>query len=168
MDFLKLLGMLTPIIFGILFLVKEVRERNNIKITGTKLGIIPLKFSNLLIGLLIGVFIFTLIFSIYYFTNLLVIKDFSWDTKITNAIFDFILVAIFEEFISRSLFINGLQKFIKSTYFIIFITAVFFSLAHLLNNGADLMSSISTFLGGVMYAYAFMEFRTRLYFWLFC
>ncbi len=113
--------------------------------------------SNFLIGISISTFVFTLVFLTYYWFDFLDVKGVSWHFMIINAFFNLIGIAIFEELISRSFFINGLKNYIKSEYLIIFITGIFFSLAHILNKGVTIISSISTFIGGVMYAYAFLK-----------
>jgi membrane protease YdiL (CAAX protease family) len=112
----------------------------------------------MLFGIIIGAFIFTIIFIVYIYYNLLTVIQFSWPrANIFLIILMFAALAIGEEFIFRSFFINGLRIYIKSTSFILIISAIFFSLVHWFNKGSTVLSALSAFIGGFMYAYAFVK-----------
>ncbi len=157
LQFLKYLGLLVPLMFGLFSIEKWVKNKENFEKILKNLGIIPFKSLNIFVGLIIGTIAFTLLFLVYYFFDFLVVKTFGWSSGILETAIKLLALVIFEEVVSRSFFINGLKLFIKSENLIIFLTAIFFSLAHLLNNGVTVISSISTFVGGIMYAYAFIK-----------
>lgn len=151
------LGFLLPLLLGLFSIGKWIKAKKSFKYILQSLGITPFKGLNLFVGLVIGTVAFTLLFLIYYLLNFLVVKSISLNFQILTVALHLLGLVIFEEIVSRSFFINGLKLFIKSEYLIILITAIFFSFAHLLNNGATFISSISTVIGGIMYAYAFIK-----------
>lgn len=155
---IRILGNLLPVIFGIIAIRKWKKAKLSKNKIGQKLGFIPFLKFQLFIGLLIGAVIFSLVFVIFLYFNLLTIIQFSW----TNGnLFKIILIlavaAIFEEIIFRSFFINGLKLFLKSTALIILISALFFGIVHMFNEGSTILSTISAFMGGIMYAFAFIK-----------
>ncbi len=158
-EILKYLGFLLPLLFGLISIGRWIKNKKGSKYILQSLGISPFKGLNLFIGFLIGAIAFTLLFLTYYLLNFVVVKSFSCSSQFLIVALQILGLVIFEEIVSRSFFINGLKLFIKSEYLIILITAIFFSFAHLLNNGVTLISSISTVIGGIMYAYAFVKTR---------
>lgn len=158
MIIIKYIALIIPIVFGVIAILKWKSNNNNYKEIFIKLGIVPFKISHILIGLSIGALAFTFVFIVFNYFELMSIKHFSWNIgNIYVTAIGFVLMAIMEELISRSFFISGLKIYLKSTSLIIIITAIFFSIAHMFNNGVTFLSSLSTFVGGIMYAYAFIK-----------
>ena len=102
--------------------------------------------------------IFSLVFVTFLYFDLLTITQFSWTNgNLVTTILMLAAGAIGEEIIFRSFFINGLNFFLKSTTLIILITALFFCIVHIFNEGSTILSTISAFMGGIMYAFAFIK-----------
>jgi len=155
---IRILENLIPAIFGIIAIRKWRSAKLSKNEIGQKLGYIPFLRFQLLFGLLIGAVIFSLIFVAFLYFNLLTIIQFSW----TNGnVFKIILMlaaaAIVEEIIFRGFFINGLRLYLKSPTLIILLTALFFGFVHMDNEGSTLLSTVSAFIGGIMYAFAFIK-----------
>lgn len=155
---IRLIGNLIPLIFGIIAIRKwKVSSFNRLEIF-KKLGFKPLLLSQIVSGLVLGAIVFTVIFIIFKQLDYLTIIQFSWTRgSIFATLLLFATSAIVEEIIFRSFFINGLKFYIKSTVIIIIISAVFFSIVHWFNDGSTVLSAVSAFLGGIMYAYAFIK-----------
>ena len=155
---IQLLGNIIPVFFGIIAIWKWKSSKLDKTEIGKRLGVAPFSTFQLLFGIIIGAFIFTIIFIIYIYYNLLTVIQFSWPgANIFLNILMFAALAMGEEFIFRSFFINGLRIYIKSTSFILIISAIFFSLVHWFNDGSTVLSALSAFIGGFMYAYAFVK-----------
>ena len=158
MIIIRLFGNIIPIVFGIIAIRKwKSLKLNKIEII-TRLGFHPFSKFQLLTGLLVGAFIFTLIFFVFKYFALLKIIRFSWTGgELFLTILLFVVLAIVEELIFRSFFINGLKLFLQSVTLIVIITALFFSVVHWFNDGSTVLSAISAFLGGLIYAFAFVK-----------
>ena len=155
---IRILGNLIPAIFGIIAIRKWKTAKLSKNEIGQKLGFIPFLKFQLLTGLLIGMVIFSLVFVTFLYFDLLTITQFSWTNgNLVTTILMLAAGAIGEEIIFRSFFINGLKLYLKSTILIILITALFFSIIHMFNDGSTLLSATSAFIGGIMYAFAFIK-----------
>ena len=155
---IRILGNLIPTIFGIIAIRKWKTSKLSKNEIGQKLGFIPFLKFQLFIGLLIGAIIFSLVFVTFLCFNLLSIIQFSWSNGNLVKIFLMLAAAaIIEEVIFRSFFINGLKLYLRSTTLIILITALFFGVVHIFNEGSTILSTISAFIGGIMYALAFIK-----------
>ena len=158
MEIIRLLGNIIPVIFGIIAIKKWKSLKLNKTEIITKLGFNPFSTFQLLTGLLIGALIFTLIFFVFKYFDLLTIIQFSWTRgELFTTILLFAAFAIGEELIFRSFFINGLKFYLQSSTLIIIVTALFFSVVHCFNDGSTVLSAISAFIGGLMYAFAFIK-----------
>jgi membrane protease YdiL (CAAX protease family) len=158
MGIIRLLSNIIPIIFGIIAIKKWKSLKLNKTEIITRLGFIPFSMFQLLTGLLIGALLFTLIFFVFKYFDLLTIIQFSWTSgELFKTILLFAALAIVEELIFRSFFINGLKLFFNSTTPILIVSALFFSLVHWFNDGSTVLSALSAFMGGLMYAYAFIK-----------
>jgi membrane protease YdiL (CAAX protease family) len=158
MEIIRLLGNIIPVVFGVI----AIRKWRSLKLSKTeiisRLGFHPFSTFQLLTGLLIGALIFTLIFFVFKYFDLLTIIQFSWTGgEFFTTILLFAALTIGEELIFRSFFINGLKLYLQSATLIITITALFFSVVHWFNEGSTVISAISAFLGGLMYAFAFIK-----------
>jgi len=156
--FFRLLGNLIPIILGIIAIKKWKNSKLNFSDILERIGVKPFPSFQIISGFFIGALIFTIIFIVFKCFNLLTIIQFSWtrgDLIITILLFA--TMAIIEEIIFRGFFINGLKQYIKSTTMILIISASFFSFVHWFNDGSTVLSSVSAFIGGLMYAYAFVK-----------
>ncbi len=155
---IQLLSNIIPVIFGIIAIRKwKSAKLDKIEIL-KRLGLSPFSTFQLLFGIILGALIFTIVFVVFNYFNLFAIIQFSWTSgNIFTIILIFAALAIGEEIIFRSFFINGLRIWLKSTTFILIISAFFFSLVHWFNEGSTVLSALSTFLGGLMYAYAFIK-----------
>ena len=158
MIIIRLFGNIIPIVFGIIAIRKwKSLKLNKIEII-TRLGFHPFSKFQLLTGLLVGAFIFTLIFFVFKYFALLTIIRFSWTGgELFLTILLFAALAIVEELIFRSFFINGLKLYLHSATLIIIISALFFSIVHWFNDGSTVLSAISAFIGGLIYAFAFIK-----------
>jgi len=155
---IQLLGNIIPVFFGIIAIWKWKSSKLDKAEKLKRLGVTPFSTFQLLSGIFISAFIFTIIFVIFIYFNLLTIIQFSWpQANIFLIILMFAALAIVEEIIFRSFFINGLRLYIKSTSLILVISAIFFSLVHWYNDGSTVLSAISAFIGGFIYAYAFVK-----------
>ncbi len=153
-----ILGNLIPVIFGIIAFKQWRKAGLSKNEIGQKLGFRPFFKFQLLTGLLIGAVIFSLIFLIFLYGDLLTITQFSWTNgHFFKIVLIFAAAAFAEEIIFRSFFINGLKLYLKSTALIIFITALFFGFVHMFNQGSTHLSTLSAFIGGIMYALAFIK-----------
>ena len=153
----RLLGNIIPVIIGIIAIWNWISS----KLTGAeilkRLGLIPFSTFQISSGIFISLFIFTVVFGVFYYFNLLTIIQFSWTRgNVFSVILMLAALAIVEELIFRSFFINGLRLWVKSTAFILIISASFFSIVHWFNAGSTILSALSAFIGGLMYAYAFI------------
>jgi membrane protease YdiL (CAAX protease family) len=154
---IRILLNLIPVIFGIIAIRKWKKAKLRKNEIGQKLGFIPFLKFQLLIGLLIGAIIFSLVFATFLSFNLLTIIQFSWTNgNLVKILLILTVAAIIEEIIFRSFFINGLKLYLKSTTLIILITALFFGVVHMLNEDSTILSTLSAFIGGIMYAFAFI------------
>jgi len=155
---IKILGNLIPVILGIIAIRRWKTAKLSKNEIVQKLGFIPFSKFQLLIGLLIGVVIFSLVFVTFLYFNLLTVSQFSWTNgNLIKTILMLGTAAIVEEIIFRSFFINGLKLYFKSKTLIILITALFFSVVHMFNDSSTLLSTTSAFIGGIMYAFAFIK-----------
>ena len=155
---IRLLGNIIPITCGIIAIRKwKSSQVNNTEIR-KRLGITSFSTFQMLSGIFISAFIFTVIFIVYKYFNLLTVVQFSWARgNIFKIISMLAVLAILEELIFRSFFINGLRLWLKSTTIILIISSAFFSLVHLFNEGSTVLSVLSAFMGGLMYAYAYVK-----------
>jgi len=72
----------------------------------------------------------------------------------------FLLVAaVIEEILSRSFMLGGLVVLLRSRWVAVLVSAIYFGAAHAANPGATVVSIASHFLGGVMYAVAYLGSR---------
>lgn len=155
---INILVLLIPLLFGIIAIVKIKRAKLSWSELWQNMGFFPYSFPLLLTGIIIGATVFCLVFVVYYLTDLLSINGFSWtDANWFGSIFVFTIGAVLEEILFRSFFLSGMKQYLKSTTLMLVITAVFFSAAHMNNDGATILSSISAFVGGLMYGYAFIK-----------
>lgn len=154
----KILGNLIPVLFGLYAIRKWKTNQFTRPQIAQKIGFRPFSFYQLIIGLFLGAFVFTAVFLIAIKFGLIEIIDFSWTSKhLITTVLMFSAGAIGEELIFRSFFINGLKEFTKSKIVLLTIPAIFFSLVHIMNSGSTLLSSLSAFIGGLMYGYAFLR-----------
>ncbi len=155
---ISLLTKLIPIVLIVIAIRKWVLQKKGIKGVFIELGIIPIKLSHILVGVLIGALTFTIVFNLFDFFNLMTISNFKWDlSSISSIALLLVIMALLEEILYRSFLINGIKLFTQSNVKILFIAGVFFSLGHITNNGATVLSSLSAFLGGIMYTFAFLK-----------
>ena len=155
---IQLLGNIIPLIFGIIAIWKWKSSKLDNTQIRKRLGFTPFSTFQIISGIFISAFIFTIIFVVFYYFNLLTIVQFSWTRgNVLKAISMLAALAFAEELIFRSFFINGLRLWLKSTTIILIISAIFFSLVHWFNDGSTVLSAFSAFLGGLMYAYAFIK-----------
>ena len=155
---LKILGNLIPAIFGIYAIKQWKSAKLDKSQIGERLGFRPFSLFQLMTGLVLGALVFSIIFLTSLKFDLLEINQFSWTSgNLLTTVLMFSAGAIGEELIFRSFFINGLKQFTKSIFLILTISAFFFSMVHWFNDGSTLLSSLSSFLGGLMYGYAFIK-----------
>ena len=153
-----IIGNLIPVLFGI-YAIRQWRLK---KYSGNQiireLGFRPFSRIQLIYGLSIGAIVFTIIFLVFIKSNFLVINNFSWtSSNLLITLLIFAILAIGEELVFRSFFINGLKQFTKSIVLILIISSLFFSIVHWFNDGSTILSSVSSFIGGLMYGYAFIR-----------
>jgi len=123
-----------------------------------KLGFSPFISFQLILGLIIGVIIFALIFLTFLHFDFLTIRQFSWTRgNLIWTILYFAFFVIIEELIFRSFIINGLKLLTKSTALALIVSSILFSIGHWFNEGSTILSAVSSFIGGLMYGYAFIK-----------
>ena len=155
---IQLLGNVIPLIFGIIAIWKWKSSKLDYTEIRKRLGFTPFSTFQILVGIFISAFIFTIIFVVFHYFNLLTTVQFSWTRgNVFKVILTLAALAFVEEIIFRSFFINGLRLRLKSTTLILIISAIFFSLVHWFNDGSTVLSALSAFIGGLMYAYAFIK-----------
>lgn len=155
---IQLLGNIIPLIFGIIAIWKWKSSKLGYTEIRKRLGFTPFSTFQILSGIFISAFIFTIIFVVFHYFNLLTTVQFSWTRgNVFKVILTLGTLAFVEEIIFRSFFINGLKLWLKSTNLILIISAIFFSLVHWFNDSSTVLSALSAFIGGLMYAYAFIK-----------
>ena len=154
----QLLGNLVPLVFGIIAIGKWRSSKVDRTEVRKRLGVAPFSTFQLLSGLFIGALVFTAVFAVFNLLGLLTIVQFSWTRGDTLAAISLFTVGtVVEELLFRSFFINGLRFYLRSTALILVVSAAFFSLVHWFNDNSTALSVTSAFMGGIMYAYAFIK-----------
>lgn len=130
-------------------------NRNNIKnIVGLNISRDVFKISSKLFIILLLLFSFIFYLNLQY--NLVTYEININFYAILRDAYSLFLSSIFEEFIFRVLIFLSLVKLLKNEYLIILISALIFSAIHF---PANIVSSVSYLLGGVMYGYSYFKFK---------
>jgi membrane protease YdiL (CAAX protease family) len=158
----KLTANLIPLLFGILAFRNWIKNKLSRKERIVKLGFRPFVLRELIWGLILGTAAIGIVFFIEYMFNLIGIVEFQIKSEIIKTTLILIVAAALEEFIFRSLFINGIRVIKESFYLELFLPAIFFGLVHISNPNATWLSILSTAIGGIMYGLAFLK-TDRLY-----
>ena len=108
----------------------------------------------------------SLIFLIDNVFNLIKVKEIVSPSDIFYKFILFIFIASFiEEFINRSLLVNGLLVLIKRKWLIIVLASIFFGLGHATGEGVSAVSILSNALGGAIYTTAFLGAKNLWFPW---
>ncbi|MCL1955213.1 MAG: CPBP family intramembrane metalloprotease, partial [Brevinematales bacterium] len=111
-------------------------------------------------GILIGTVASGLLFAISILIN--AIKVISYDIKylfsliMISEIFNIGIFAFVEEYLTRGCFMTAL-KTTRKKVIILFTSAILFSLLHIFNKGVTLLSTVNTFLAGILFSYMFIK-----------
>jgi len=159
---IQVTGNLIPLLFGFLAFRNWIKNKLSRKDRLVKLGFSPFVLRELIWGLLLGTTAIGIVFFIEYYFNLIGIVEFQIKSEIIKSTLILIVAAVLEEFIFRSLFINGIRIFKYNFYLELLLPALFFGLVHISNPNATWLSILSTAIGGIMYGLAFLK-TDRLY-----
>jgi membrane protease YdiL (CAAX protease family) len=108
----------------------------------------------------------SLIFMIDWIFNLIEVEGTAPPTDIFFKLIVFFLTASFiEEFVNRSLLVNGLSVFLKRNWLIIIFVSIFFGLGHVTGEGVSFVSVLSNALGGATYTIAFLGAKNLWFPW---
>lgn len=121
---------------------------------------------DILVGLAICGVSVSLIFLIDNIFELIKIEGITFPTSIFFKFILFLLIASFiEEFINRSLLVNGLSVLLKRKWLIIIFASIFFGLGHAAGEGVSIVSILSNALGGAIYTTAFLGAKNLWFPW---
>lgn len=124
---------------------------------GTGLRIDIHTWVNLGVGVIIGFLVMVGIFAVEWGSGVLQVNGVhAPDTGFLGWLLILIIAAFWEEFIFRSLMLNGLQVIVRKRWLAVIIMAIFFGLAHAGNPNASALSVFGNSVGSLMYAVAFL------------
>jgi membrane protease YdiL (CAAX protease family) len=144
------------VIGGGLLLFKLIYKRPLRQMGLIKKGWLP----DFLHGLAIGVISIGIVYAVFLLSGQAVITGVD-----LNRLFSFVIVIEFasvclfafsEELIARGYIMTAL-KTTRNKWVILFTSSIIFSLAHLLNDGVTVLSTLNTFLAGLLFAYMFIK-----------
>jgi CAAX protease family protein len=154
---IAILGNVTAVVLGVRAIRRLRSERKSSGEILTRLGFLPFRTREPVIGFVIGGFVFSLIFAAELYSGLLsVIRVEPIGGMVAVAFVTFLFAAFLEEVIFRSLFVTGMRSLGWTDRTAVALCGVLFGMVHLANPHVTLLSFLSACIGGVMYATAFV------------
>lgn len=156
---IKILANFIPILLGMVALISMKKKNLSKRDKLAFLGFAPWRASELLFGLFLGAAAFVFVFTAFRLLGYAEITAFRLPAiaSLFTLTLMFLTFAIGEEFVFRSLFFSGLKQFSVPVSAILLISSLFFAFGHILNEGVTYLSTLSAFVGGLMYGLAYIR-----------
>ncbi|MBN1819114.1 MAG: CPBP family intramembrane metalloprotease [Prolixibacteraceae bacterium] len=117
----------------------------------------------IIIGLTTGIFLLSAVFVVLLLLNQIEIENIQFDTfSFINYLLIFIMVGIYEELLIRGYFLGTFMN-LTNKYIALIITAILFSLMHIMNANFSLIPFINIVLAGILLGVVYIHTR-RIWF----